>query len=155
MRDFAWRALLYCSVILLCVAGMRGHAAAAQCSDVYPGARIGPPPEWTFWGDGSACFVRWPAGGLGDEAKLLERCRSTPGSRFVHFERSKGTGQSICIFKILDMATPATPSTAASEDEEKALAPPESEPDVTAPRELASSHLGPDPDRLAATVGCS
>ncbi len=73
----------------------------------------------------------------------------------MHFERNKGTGQSICIFRILDMATPAAPSTPASEDGEKALASSDSEPEVSAPRELASSHPGPDPDRLVATVGCS
>src|SRR5687767_13936924 len=96
-------------LLLLCSLPSQETAAATQCSDIYPGAKIGPPPEWTFWGDGSACFVRWAVDSSGDEEKLFERCRSTPGSRFVHFERNKGTGQSICIFRILDMATPAAP----------------------------------------------
>src|SRR5688572_10855203 len=109
MRDFAWRALLYCSVILLCVAGMRGHAAAAQCDEIYPGAQIGPPPEWTFWGDGSACFVRWFSKDVNDQERLLAQCRNTAGARFVDFELDKETGRGICLFKILDITRPAVP----------------------------------------------
>lgn len=151
------RILLSCSLLLLCSHLVQGTTAATQCGDVYPDAKIGPPPEWTFWADGSACFIRWAIASPSDEDKLRDRCRSTPGSRFVHFERTKGTGQSICIFKILDMATPvqSASSTPASENSERPLATPDTEPEVPAQQGLPSSVQGPDPDRLAATVGCS
>jgi hypothetical protein len=84
---------------------LTGDAAAAECGDVYPGARVGPPPEWTFWADGAACFVRWQAESPDQEAKLLEKCRNTPGARFVDFEPAGKGEQSICIFKILDTQT--------------------------------------------------
>ena len=97
------RVLISCSLLWLCFIAQEA-GAATQCNDVYPGARIGPPPEWIFWADGSACFVRWQVSGPVNE--LLERCRSTRGVRFVHFEHTKGSEQSLCIFKILDMAKP-------------------------------------------------
>ena len=107
MRDSARRVLLYSLVIFLCVALLREHAAAAQCTDIYPGAEIGPPPEWTFWGDGSACYVRWVPETSQHEDKLLEQCRNTSGARFIHFERDKGAGHSICLFKILGLIAPS------------------------------------------------
>lgn len=82
------------------------QAQAAQCSDIYPDARVGPPPEWTFWGDGSACFVRWDAQ-KGSETALLEQCQKTPNARFVHFEPDNGEGRSICIFKLLGADLPS------------------------------------------------
>jgi hypothetical protein len=75
-------------------------AQASACGLVYPGALPGPPPEWTFWADGSACYVRWQDSGVSEE-RLLEKCRQTQGVRFIHFERDRGAG-SICIFKILN-----------------------------------------------------
>jgi hypothetical protein len=107
MRDSARRVMLYSSVFFLCVALLTEHANAAQCSDIYPGAEIGPPPEWTFWGDGSACYVRWTPETSQHEDKLLEQCRNTSGARFVHFERDKGAGHSICLFKILGLTAPS------------------------------------------------
>lgn len=154
--------LISCSFFWLCCVGQEA-AAAGQCADIYPGARIGPPPEWTFWADGSACFVRWPITNAGDENKLLARCRGTPGSRFVHFERSKSAAQSICIFKVLDVANPTdsalSPQAApASGDEEKALDATDSEVptgDDNEPKPGETRDQGPDPNRLAATLGCS
>jgi hypothetical protein len=37
----------------------------------------------------------------------LEQCRNTSGARFVHFERDKGAGHSICLFKILGLIAPS------------------------------------------------
>jgi hypothetical protein len=109
MRDSARWVLLYWSAVLLCIALLPTPAVAApaQCSDIYPGAEIGPPPEWTFWGDGSACYVRWTPETSQHEDKLLEQCRNTSGARFVHFERDKGAGHSICLFKILGLIAPS------------------------------------------------
>lgn len=107
MRDSARWVLLYCSAIFLCIVVLPTHAVAAQCSDIYPGAEIGPPPEWTFWGDGSACYVRWTPETSQHEDKLLEQCRNTSGARFVHFERDIGAGHSICLFKILGLTAPS------------------------------------------------
>jgi hypothetical protein len=75
------------------------HAAASTCGRVYPGALQGPPPEWTFWADGSACYVRWQSSDVPEE-RLFEKCRRTPGARFIHFEKDHGAG-SICVFKVL------------------------------------------------------
>lgn len=74
-------------------------AAGSSCGRVYPGALQGPPPEWTFWADGSACYVRWQSPDTPEE-RLSEKCRQTPGARFIHFERDHGAG-SICVFKVL------------------------------------------------------
>src|SRR5688500_16818635 len=94
--------------LLFILAGLLSHSllvrdvASAECGNVYPGARVGPPPEWTFWADGSACFVRWAIESPDQQEKLLEQCQNTPGARFVHFEAAKEGGQGICIFKVLD-----------------------------------------------------
>ena len=87
------------------------EAVGAECGDVYPGARVGPPPEWSFWADGSACFVRWAVENPDQEEELLEQCRNTPGARFVHFEPAEKGRQSICIFKVLDTQTAEAPAT--------------------------------------------
>jgi len=84
--------------------------AASSCGSVYPGALPGPPPEWTFWADGSACYVRWQSPNVAAE-RLLEKCRLTPGARFIHFERDHGAG-SICVFKVL--ASPDKPTAPSS-----------------------------------------
>jgi len=99
--------LFWWLVGFLFLALLHGPAAAAQCSDVYPGAQMGPPPEWAFWGDGSACFVRWVSDSPQHEERLLARCRETVGARFVHFEPDKGVGHNICIFKIVGVAAPS------------------------------------------------
>jgi hypothetical protein len=99
MWDSAPRAALY-SLVFIVFLGLPPEAfSAPQCSEVYPGALQGPPPEWTFWGDGAACYVRWKTSAAA-ENELLSRCRETPGVRFIHFERDRGAG-SICIFKLL------------------------------------------------------
>lgn len=105
MRDCAPRRLFYGLLTLLCFAPMQGQAAAAECSDIYPNAQVGPPPEWGFWGDGSACYVRWVPETRDGEDMLYAQCRDTLGARFVHFERDSGAGHSICIFKIVDTAS--------------------------------------------------
>jgi hypothetical protein len=101
MRGLAPKTIFYLT-LFLCLVFTKGQAAAAQCSDIYPGAEIGPPPEWRFWRDGSACFVRWVSQDAEHEERLSSRCRETVGARFVHFERDRGVGHSICIFKALD-----------------------------------------------------
>jgi hypothetical protein len=98
MRGPAPKTFFYLT-LFLCLVFTKG-AAAAQCNDIYPRAEMGPPPEWTFWGDGSACFVRWVPQDAAHEERLFSRCRETIGARFVHFERDKGVGHSICIFKV-------------------------------------------------------
>jgi hypothetical protein len=40
-----------------------------------------------------------------EEEKLLARCRATSGARFVHFEAGNRKDHSICIFKVLDVAS--------------------------------------------------
>jgi hypothetical protein len=117
---------------------LAGHAAAAECGDVYAGARVGPPPEWTFWADGAACFVRWPVENPGREDELLEQCRNTPGARFVHFEPAGKNGQSICIFKILDAQTAEASQTAAP------LPQVEADPQVTAPKSPPAEERTPE-----------
>ncbi len=102
MRVLKLRMFLGLLLTLIGLQLMDGNASAAGCDEVYPGARVGPPPEWKFWGDGSACFVRWAAQSPEHEERLLARCRETSGVRFIHFERDKGVGHSICIFKLLD-----------------------------------------------------
>jgi hypothetical protein len=104
MRGVPPRLPLY-FIIFFGLALACGEARAAQCSDIYPGARIGPPPEWNFWADGSACFIRWVAENVEEEERLLAQCRNTSGARFVHFEPDRGKGHSICIFKVHDMAS--------------------------------------------------
>jgi hypothetical protein len=99
MRGPAPRTIFYLA-LFLCLVFTKGQAAAALCSDIYPGAEIGPPPEWTFWGDGAACFVRWAPQDAVHEERLFSQCRETVGARFVHFERDTGAGHSICIFKV-------------------------------------------------------
>lgn len=151
------RVLISCSLMCLCSLAQE-TAAATQCSDIYPEARIGPPPEWTFWGDGAACFVRWSVASASDEDKLLERCRSTPEARFVHFERSKGSGQSICIFKILDIAHPQEITGAPASKVETSTEVTNSELSAVEKEtnELdGNPHQQGDPNRLAATLVCS
>src|SRR5688572_29265703 len=89
MPGTAPKLLAHCSLILLCVALTHGRAGAAQCADVYSGAQIGPPPEWSFWADGPACFVRWRPESRENEDRLLVQCRATAGARYVHFERAQ------------------------------------------------------------------
>jgi hypothetical protein len=94
--------LVFCGLFAFLSLGFgAGPADASQCSDVYPDARQGPPPEWSFWADGSACFVRWKTNSSLDEDGFTAQCRNTPGVRFIHFEPDSGAG-SICIFKLLD-----------------------------------------------------
>lgn len=112
--------------------------AAAECSDVYAGARVGPPPEWTFWADGAACFVRWSIESPGQEDKLLEQCRNTPGARFVHFEPARKSGQSICIFKILDVQTAEAAEAAG------ASPPVEADPAVVVPNSQPAEKRSPE-----------
>jgi hypothetical protein len=88
------------SLLALLSLGLASPPAAAKCGDIYPGALQGPPPEWNFWADGSACYVRWKADG-GDESQLASRCRNMQGVRFVYFEPDSGAG-SICVFKLLN-----------------------------------------------------
>jgi hypothetical protein len=99
--------------ILLSVIGIlvfgSGNAGATECDDIFPGAQRGPPHEWTFWGDGSACFVRWISKDANDQERLLAQCRNTAGARFVDFELDKETGVGICLFKILDIKRPLIP----------------------------------------------
>jgi hypothetical protein len=102
MRVAAREGLSFAAALLLGLALNSGKGSAAECGDVYDGAKVGPPPEWSFWADGSACFVRWVPDDDSHEERLLERCQNTPGARFVHFERRKTNGHSICIFKVLD-----------------------------------------------------
>lgn len=112
----AVKCLYFVLAVLFCQSLPTSEAAAAECGDIYPGARVGPPPEWTFWADGSACFVRWEVDSPSREEELLEQCRNTPGARFVSFEPAKNGGQSICIFKLLDVqAAEAAESTTASD----------------------------------------
>jgi hypothetical protein len=102
MRVAAREGLSFAAALLLGLALNSGNGSAAECGDVYEGAKVGPPPEWSFWADGSACFVRWVPDDDSHEERLVERCQNTPGARFVHFERRKGSGHSICIFKVLN-----------------------------------------------------
>jgi hypothetical protein len=102
MRVAAREGLFFAAALLLGLALNSGKGSAAECGDFYEGAKVGPPPEWSFWADGSACFVRWVPDDDSHEERLLERCQNTPGARFVHFERRKAKGHSICIFKVLD-----------------------------------------------------
>ncbi len=116
MQRIAQNCLFFVLAGLLSLGIQVRDVAGAQCGEVYPGARVGPPPEWTFWADGAACYVRWPAENPIEEEKLAEQCRNTPGARFVHFEPAKNGGQSICIFKVVDTQTvQATASTAGSQ----------------------------------------
>jgi hypothetical protein len=104
----------------LCLGFSAGPTEASQCSDVYPDARQGPPPEWTFWADGSACYIRWKTNNSVEEEALIAQCRDTPGVRFIHFERDSGTG-SICIFKLLNSepATAEVPNQQSADQETK------------------------------------
>jgi hypothetical protein len=131
MQRIAVTCLFFVFASLLSQSLLTRDAAAAECGDIYAGARVGPPPEWTFWADGSACFVRWQVEGPDHEAKLMEQCRNTPGARFVDFEPAGQDNQSICIFKILDVQTAeasqaaATPAPAKSDPASvKAKSPP-------------------------------
>lgn len=100
-------------------------AAGSNCDRIHPGALPGPPPEWTFWADGAACYVRWQKPDIPEE-RLSERCRRTPGARFIHFEKDRGAG-SICIFKVLN-----SPDTAAARrDESQSRRRPEEGPEST------------------------
>ena len=102
MQRIAVKCLFYILAGLLSQSLLARGVASAECGDVYPGARVGPPPEWTFWADGSACFVRWAVESPDQHEQLLEQCQNTPGARFVHFEPARDGSQSICIFKVLD-----------------------------------------------------
>ena len=105
--------------VLFALVATAEPAAGASCSRVHPGALPGPPPEWTFWADGAACYVRWQSPDIPQE-RLFETCRRTPGARFIHFEKDRGAG-SICIFKLLN-----SPDTAATgRDEPQARQEPE------------------------------
>jgi hypothetical protein len=95
--------------VALCLGIIPGPAAAATtCSDIYPNAMQGPPPDWEAWDFGSACFTRWRVSAPEEEQALALRCRETPGARYLLFEENKTTGQATCIFEI-------APSTAALE----------------------------------------
>jgi hypothetical protein len=102
MQRIAVKCLLFLLAGLLSQSLLVRDATSAECGDVYRGARVGPPPEWTFWADGSACFVRWAIESPEQQEKLLQQCQNTPSARFIHFEAAKGGGQGICIFKVLD-----------------------------------------------------
>src|SRR5262245_44883072 len=121
MQRIAVTCLFVVLAVLFSQSLLTQDAAAAECGDIYHGARVGPPPEWTFWADGAACFVRWPVESPEQESKLMEQCQNTPGARFVDFEPAGQGSQSICIFKILDAqaaeasvatSTPAKPDPA-------------------------------------------
>jgi hypothetical protein len=158
------RSLFIC-ISILGLGLVPGAATATECDDIYPGARIGPPPEWTFWGDGSACFVRWEPQNPDHEERLLAQCRDTQGARFVHFEPDKGAGHSICIFKVPSI-TQAFVSKSRDElvsdrrETENALVDPVETPAVMTPHAIAIEPVaakvdGPDPNRVAATAVCS
>ena len=120
MQRIAVKCLFFILAGLLSQSLLVRDVTSAECGDVYRGARIGPPPEWTFWADGSACFVRWAIESPDQQEKLLEQCQNTPGARFVHFEAAKEGGQGICVFKVLDdQAVEPTASASASPRIEK------------------------------------
>jgi hypothetical protein len=171
-----WVALrsLFIAIVTLGAGLFAGSAEATRCDDIYPGGRIGPPPEWTFWGDGSACFVRWVPINRAHEEQLWERCRTTFGARFVHFEPNKGTGHSICIYKVAKIARAFADITAKARDElvqserentgqggahVNALTTPADNPETdnqAKPAEPAAAQVnGGDRNRLAATAVCS
>ena len=100
--------------VFLALVATAAPAAGLSCGSIHPGALPGPPPEWTFWADGAACYVRWQNPDTPEE-RLAEQCRQTPGARFIHFERDRGAG-SICIFKVLN-----SPDTAATGGDEPQL----------------------------------
>ena len=86
--------------VALCLGFIPGPAAAAPCSDIYPNAMQGPPPDSEAWDFGTACFTRWRVSGPDEEQALSLRCRETPGARYLLFEGNKATGQATCIFEI-------------------------------------------------------
>ena len=70
--------------VALCLGLIPGPAAAATtCSDIYPNAMQGPPPDWEAWDFGSACFTRWRVSAPDEEQALALRCRETPGARYL------------------------------------------------------------------------
>ena len=98
MRGVAPRSAVCC--VALCLGFIPGPAAAAPCSDIYPNAMQGPPPDSEAWDFGTACFTRWRVSGADEEQALSLRCRETPGARYLLFEQNKATGQATCIFEI-------------------------------------------------------
>src|SRR6185503_10012356 len=77
--------------VALCLGFVSGPAAAAVCSDVYPNALQGPPPDWQAWDFGSACYTRWRLSAAEEEQALAARCRETPGAKYLLFEQNKAT----------------------------------------------------------------
>lgn len=132
-----WASARKCVAYVWLVVGVlvvaAGPSLAAQCSDVYPGAQQGSPPDWTWWGFGGACQVQWQASTPQDEQAKSELCRSTSGSYFIHFDSNRSTGRVTCIFSFPDGA----PSVAA-------------QPNATKPAiQSAKSDLAPDiPDMV-------
>ena len=86
---------------LVCVYTLPSGKAAAECQDIYADAKIGPPPGWNFWDDGSACYVIWQSKTLKEREKLHQECRNTRQARYIHFENLINSDQSVCIFKIV------------------------------------------------------
>ena len=96
--------------VALCLGFIPGPAAAAACSDIYPNALQGPPPDWQAWDFGSACYTRWRVSSAQEEQALGARCRETAGARYLLFEQNRGTGQATCIFEIAQSSAALEPS---------------------------------------------
>jgi hypothetical protein len=96
--------------VALCLGFVSGPAAAAVCSDIYPNALQGPPPDWQGWDFGSACYTRWRLSAAEEEQALAARCRETPGAKYLLFEQNKATGQATCVFEIAQTTAVLEPS---------------------------------------------
>ena len=97
------RAPLSIGIILGSLTVAATTVGATTCGEIYPGAKIGPPPDWNFWAYGSACYVHWVPKDALDQVRLLGQCQNTIGARFVHFEINSEMGDTLCLFKIPGM----------------------------------------------------
>lgn len=116
---------------LAAAAGIASSSAlGADCSDVVPGARLGPHPDYLTWPYGSdACYVSWPGGGGASARSSYEaRCHALD-AEFIDFQGDSGSNRNTCIFRKLGSSTPTKPDTEEEpEDPEDEVKPPSSSP---------------------------
>ncbi|MGH6875274.1 MAG: hypothetical protein ACREDW_09665 [Aestuariivirgaceae bacterium] len=104
---------------MLCLGFVPGPAAAAECSDIYPNARQGPPSDWEAWDFGSACYTRWRVNAAEEEQALAARCRETPGARYLLFDQNNAAGHATCIFEIAQTTAAVQPTQATASPEQQ------------------------------------
>ena len=134
------KAPLSIGIVLAFLPIAAASVAAPTCGEIYPGAKIGPPPEWNFWGYGSACYVRWVPKDDLDRERLLAQCQNTTGARFVHFEINSEIGDTLCLFKI-----PGTNPSALPEGEAHMVVPGSKPHNVTSAKASDGNHLTAKP----------